>query len=196
VAAGAVTATSVSTSKRRFCRRRRHDSPTPAVVVPSAVQAAPMSTQSSAVTCLSSRRRCRHPAAALDASDRPRGGETILVVEDDPLVRDFVVAQLRDLGYRVIAAVDGPQALAVLDSDASIDLPFTDVVMPGGMSGRQLAERALQRRPGLKTLYSSGYTENSIVHQGKLDRGVYFLSKPFRCQDLATKVGEVLDAAG
>ncbi|MGH6927186.1 MAG: PAS domain S-box protein, partial [Dongiaceae bacterium] len=127
------------------------------------------------------------------ASDHPRGGETILVVEDDPLVRSFVVFQLRDLGYDVLEAADGPAAEKVLEDGASIDLLFTDVVMPGGMTGRQLAEKAKHRRPGLKTLYTSGYTEDSIVHHGKLDPGVCFLSKPFRRQDLAIKVREALD---
>ena len=124
---------------------------------------------------------------------QPRGGETVLVVEDDPLVRNFVVQQLRDLGYSVLEAADGPQARRLLESDAPIDLLLTDVVMPGSITGRELAESARQRRPTLKTLYTSGYTENSIVHQGKLDPGVHFLSKPFRRQDLALKVREVLD---
>jgi CheY-like chemotaxis protein len=128
-------------------------------------------------------------------ADHPRGGETILVVEDDADVRRFVVGQLRDLGYRVLEAADGPSAQTILDSDQSIDLLLTDVVMPGGITGRHLAEEAKQRRPNLKTLYSSGYTENSIVHQGKLDPGVHFLAKPFRRQDLAVKVREALDAA-
>jgi PAS domain S-box-containing protein len=127
--------------------------------------------------------------------DHPRGGETILVVEDDPLVRNFVVFQLRDLGYEVVEAADGPAAEKLLRDGASIDLLFTDVVMPGGMTGRQLAEKARQRRPGLKTLYTSGYTEESIVHHGKLDPGVHFLSKPFRRQDLAVKVREALDGS-
>ena len=127
-------------------------------------------------------------------AEQPRGGETILVVEDDELVRGFTVSQLRGLGYRVLEAVDGPTAQKTLDSDAAIDLMFTDVVMPGGITGRQLAEAAKHRRPGLKTLYTSGYTENSIVHQGKLDPGVHFLSKPYRRQELALKVREVLES--
>jgi CheY-like chemotaxis protein len=128
-------------------------------------------------------------------SDNPRGGESILVVEDDPLVRNLVARQLRDLGYRVIEAADGPKARKILDSEQPIDLMLTDVVMPGGMTGRELAELALRQRPSLKTLYTSGYTEDSIAHQGKLDPGVNFLSKPFRRQDLALKVRAVLDAA-
>jgi signal transduction histidine kinase len=127
------------------------------------------------------------------AADYPRGGETILVVEDDKDVRAFVISQLQDLGYRVLEAADGPQAQEILDSDASIDLLFTDVVMPGGMTGRQLAEKAKLRRPTLKTLFTSGYTENSVVHQGRLDPGVHFLSKPYKRQDLARKLRAVLD---
>jgi CheY-like chemotaxis protein len=122
-----------------------------------------------------------------------RGGETILVVEDEADVRTFVVSQLRDLGYRVIEAADGPQAQNILESDQPIDLLLTDVVMPGGITGRLLAEGARLARPNLRTLFTSGYTENSIVHQGKLDPGVNFLSKPFRRQDLSLKVREALD---
>jgi PAS domain S-box-containing protein len=124
-----------------------------------------------------------------------RGGESILVVEDDPLVRNLVAMQLRDLGYRVVEAPDGPKAQKILASDQPIDLMVTDVVMPGGITGRQLADLAQRQRPGLKTLYTSGYTEDSISHQGKLDPGVHFLSKPFRRQDLALKIRAVLDAA-
>jgi PAS domain S-box-containing protein len=133
--------------------------------------------------------------AAAPAPEHPRGGETILVVEDDADVRRYVVSQIRDLGYRVIEAADGPQAQGILDGDTPIDLLFTDVVMPGGMTGRQLADAARQRRPKLKTLFTSGYTENSIVHQGKLDPGVHFLAKPYRRQDLARKLREALDQA-
>jgi PAS domain S-box-containing protein len=122
-----------------------------------------------------------------------RGTETILVVEDDADVRAFVREQLRDLGYRVIEAADGPQAQRILDGDQPVDLLFTDVVMPGGMTGRQLADAARARRPGLRAVFTSGYTENSIVHQGKLDKGVSFLSKPFRRQELALKIRETLD---
>ena len=135
-------------------------------------------------------------APVVARSDQPSGGEWILVVEDDDLVRGLTVSQLRHLGYRVIEAADGPQAQKILDGNQAIDLLFTDVVMPGGMTGRQLAEVAQRRRPTLKTLYTSGYTENSIIHQGKLDPGVHFLSKPFRRQELALKVREVLDAPG
>jgi CheY-like chemotaxis protein len=124
-----------------------------------------------------------------------RGDESILVVEDDPLVRNLVAMQLRELGYRVAEAADGPKARTILDSEHPIDLMLTDVVMPGGISGRELADLAQRQRPKLKTLYTSGYTKDAIVHQGKLDPGVNFLSKPFRRQDLALKIRAVLDAA-
>jgi CheY-like chemotaxis protein len=132
--------------------------------------------------------------AGTPAEEHPSGGETILVVEDDAAVRTLVVSQLGDLGYRVIEAADGPAAQAILRSGVAIDLLFTDVVMPGGMTGRKLAEEASRQRPGLRTLFTSGYTENSIVHQGRLDPGVQLLSKPYKKRDLARKIRDVLDA--
>jgi len=131
------------------------------------------------------------PGAAV-AGDLPRGSETVLVVEDDADVRRFVVAQLRDFGYRVLEAPDGPQAQMILAGDDRIDLLFTDVVMPRGMTGRELAEAARRKRPELKTLFTSGYTEDSNVYQSKLDAGVHFLSKPYRRRDLALKIREAL----
>ncbi|MDH6263625.1 PAS domain S-box protein [Bradyrhizobium sp. BR13661] len=121
------------------------------------------------------------------------GIETILVVEDDPHVRMFAVQQLRRLGYRVTEACDGPSALQEVSRSGVPDLLFTDVVMPGGMTGKQLAERVGQMAPGIKVLYTSGYTENSIVHHGRLDPGVHLLQKPYRSDKLAQKVREVLD---
>ncbi len=123
-----------------------------------------------------------------------RGHETILVVEDDVMVRDFVVAQLHSLGYQTLAAANGSEALALVNSGAAFDLLFTDVIMPGGMNGRQLAEEIARRRPGVKVLYTSGYTENAIMHHGRLDPGVALLNKPYRMADLAKKVRAVLDA--
>ncbi|TXL68776.1 PAS domain-containing hybrid sensor histidine kinase/response regulator [Zeimonas arvi] len=121
------------------------------------------------------------------------GGEHILVVEDDDLVREHLIAQLRGLGYRVTGASAGRAALAELERNADIDLLFTDVVMPGGMNGRQLADTARARWPALKVLFTSGYTENAIVHHGRLDRGVHLLSKPYRRGELAAKLRRVLD---
>lgn len=124
------------------------------------------------------------------------GSEHILVVEDDYLVREHLVAQLRELGYQVTAADSAPPALEVLEQAPDIDLLFTDIVMPGGMNGRQLADAAQALRPGLKVLFTSGYTENAIVHHGRLDRGVHLLSKPYRRQEVAAKVRMVLDESG
>ncbi|MEX2480371.1 MAG: response regulator [Gammaproteobacteria bacterium] len=124
------------------------------------------------------------------------GTETILVVEDDELVRRFARGQLRALGYRVIDAQDGRAALEILRARDDIALLFTDVVMPGGMSGRQLADAAQQLRSELGVLYTSGYTENAIVHHGRLDPGVLLLPKPYRRADLARMVRRALAARG
>lgn len=121
------------------------------------------------------------------------GAESILVVEDDPHVRMFAVQQLRRLGYRVTEAGDGPSALLEVSRSGAPDLLFTDVVMPGGMTGRELAARIRQSVPGIRVLFTSGYTENSIVHHGRLDAGVHLLQKPYRSDKLARKVREVLD---
>jgi signal transduction histidine kinase/CheY-like chemotaxis protein len=123
----------------------------------------------------------------------PRGsGETILAVEDDEMVRVHVAGELNALGYNVLTARSGAEALEVLRGNLTIDLLFSDVVMPGGMSGPQLAEQALRLRPGLRVLYTSGYTENTVIHQGRVDPGVQLLNKPYRRQDLAAKLRAVL----
>jgi CheY-like chemotaxis protein len=98
-----------------------------------------------------------------------------------------------DLGYTVLSAGDGASALRLLDSHREVNLLFTDVGLPGGMNGRQLAEQALRRQPSLKVLYTTGYARNAIVHQGRLDPGVEVIFKPFTYSDLATKVRRVLD---
>jgi len=126
-------------------------------------------------------------------AEAPRGqGETILVVEDEERVRQVSVETLRALGYRVVAAAGAAEALALLDGGAMPDLLFTDVVMPD-MNGRQLAERARELRPGLKVLFTTGYTRNAIVHNGMLDADVAFLAKPFTTEQVARKVRRVLD---
>mgnify|MGYP001343299391 CR=1 FL=1 len=141
----------------------------------------------------------RHYGTA-DRRDAPveredeRGLETILVVEDEDMVRGLMVSQLRSLGYDVLEANSGPEALRILAEDRKIDLVLTDVVMPGGITGRELGEEAKRMRPDIKMLYASGYTEDSITHQGKLDPGVIFIAKPFRRHDLAHKVREALEA--
>jgi PAS domain S-box-containing protein len=137
----------------------------------------------------------RPAAARVASSDLPRGDETILVVEDDDAVRALVVSQLRAFGYRVLAAADGPQAEKLVDGDVPIDLLFTDIVMPGGMSGQELAARAQARRPALRALFTTGYTEAAIAQQCRLGPRARLLSKPYRLHDLASKIREVLDEA-
>lgn len=131
--------------------------------------------------------------AASDPSEHPGGQETILVVEDDPMVRILITKRLLELGYRVFEAAEGGDALRILESTEAIDLLLTDVVLPGALTGRDLGDAAKKLRPKLKILFSSGYTRSSIDHQGKLDPGVEFLPKPFRRAELAAKVREVLD---
>jgi CheY-like chemotaxis protein len=121
------------------------------------------------------------------------GGETILVVEDDELLRTYTCDVLRELRYRVLEADSGAAALEMLSGVETLDLLLTDVVMPGGVNGRQLADQASRRRPGLKVLFMTGYTRNAIIHHGRLDAGVHMISKPFSFADLASKVRERLD---
>ena len=130
--------------------------------------------------------------------DLPLGtGRTVLVVEDDEQVRRTVVAMLHDLGYATIEAGDGNSALAVLATDQrEIDLMFTDVVLPGVLRGRELADRARAIRPRLAIAYTSGYTQNAIIHHGRVDEGIVFLSKPYRKDDLARKLREALLTVG
>ena len=123
----------------------------------------------------------------------PTGKETILVVEADQDVRAFATATLRSLGYAVHEAGDGVEALAMLPRLERVDPLFSDVVLPKGMNGSQLAAEARRRRPGLQVLFASGYTSNAIVHQGRLDAGVHLLSKPYRKADLAREVRKALD---
>ena len=119
--------------------------------------------------------------------------EVILVVEDEPSVRQFSVEALCELGYQVLEADGGAAALRILDTHPEIDLLFTDVVMPE-INGRKLADEALKRRPDLKVLFTTGYTRNAIVHNGVLDAGVFLIGKPFSLEELAARVREVLDA--
>jgi signal transduction histidine kinase len=125
------------------------------------------------------------PAAETGISGSEHGDESILIVEDDALVREYVVTQISRLGYHTLAASNTAEALAIINGPERFDLLFTDVIIPGGMNGRQLATEAKTRRPGLKILYTSGYTENAIVHHGRLDAGVLLLPKPYLSSDLA-----------
>ena len=119
------------------------------------------------------------------------GHETILVVEDDTLVRNYVLTQLHSLGYVTLDAANPTEALAVVASGHTFDLLFTDVIMPG-MNGRQLADEILKVRPGLRVLFTSGYTENAIIHHGRLDEGVLLLAKPYRKSDMAIMIRKAL----
>jgi PAS domain S-box-containing protein len=121
------------------------------------------------------------------------GMESVLVVEDDDALRAYTIEILKELGYRVLEAPSGAGALAMLDRESDIDLLFTDIVMPGGLNGRQLADEALRRRPGLKVLFTTGYTRNAIVHHGRLDPGVQLISKPFSFAELGAKIRTLLE---
>ena len=123
------------------------------------------------------------------------GTETILLVEDDETLRAYGIDVLTELGYRVFDAANGAAALEALERVPDVDLLFTDIMMPGGMNGRQLADEAQRRRPGLKVLFTTGYTRNAIVHHGRLDPDVHLISKPFSFDDLAAKIRAILEEA-
>jgi CheY-like chemotaxis protein len=120
----------------------------------------------------------------------------VLVVEDEDDVRALTVETLRDLGYDVLEATDGSVALQLIETEPGIRLLFTDVGLPGGLNGRQLADAARQHRPSLKVLFTTGYARNAIVHHGRLDPGVELIGKPFSDVDLAQKVRRMLDVPG
>ncbi|WGS54792.1 response regulator [Paraburkholderia sp. D15] len=128
----------------------------------------------------------------VDPGPAKGGTETILVVEDDEEVRTTVVEMLSDLGYRVLKAKDAQSALAIVESGVPIDLLFTDVVMPGPLRSTELARKARERLPAIAVLFTSGYTDNAIVHSGRLDEGIELLSKPYTHEALARKVRYVL----
>jgi signal transduction histidine kinase/ActR/RegA family two-component response regulator len=125
-----------------------------------------------------------------DVARAQAAGEIILVVEDEPRLREMTCAGLRDLGYTVLEAPDGAEALKIVAARPDIQCLFTDIVMPG-MTGRQLSDAARQQRPDLRVLYTTGYTRNAVVHNGVLDPGVNFLPKPFTLEQLALKLREV-----
>ncbi len=126
---------------------------------------------------------------------QPRS-ETILVVEDNELLLSSVAAMLRDQGYRVLTAPNGAAALQVLGSEPEVDLLFTDVGLPGGLDGRQLGDQVKRLRPDLKIVFTTGYTRNAIIHQGRLDRGIEWIGKPFTYAALVAKIQRVLGRAG
>jgi PAS domain S-box-containing protein len=136
-----------------------------------------------------------HAAPVVREAPGSQRRETVLVVEDDADVRAQSVDSLRELGYHVLEASDGPAALGVLEREGeAVQLLFTDVVLPGGMTGAQVAAQATGRFPKLKVLFTTGYARNAIVHHGRLDPGVQLLTKPFTFADLASKVRDALDA--
>ncbi len=138
------------------------------------------------------------PTAAPQSADVSllRGTECVLVVEDDDSVRAYSSGVLRELGYTVVEAADAASALAALEVHPRIDLLFTDVVLPGGVHGHKLAAEVRARRPGVRVLFTSGYTRNAIVHNGRLDPGVQLITKPFSYDDIALRVRRLLDAPG
>jgi PAS domain S-box-containing protein len=135
------------------------------------------------------------PFEALVIGGAPRGDETVLVVEDDDLVRKHAREQLLSLGYRIFEAANGPAAMEILGREGDVTLLFTDIVMPGGMNGRQLAERARELRPELRVLFCSGYSDEMLMEDGRLIEGVALLSKPYSKRDLAESVRQTLDVA-
>jgi PAS domain S-box-containing protein len=140
----------------------------------------------------------RHPEPVMAAPLGPAiegGSETVLIVEDDALVRTYVTTRLKNLGYQTLEAADAAEAIAIADRGVAFDLLFTDVIMTGTMNGRQLADAMAKRRPGIKVLFTSGYTENAIVHHGRLDPGVLLLAKPYRNAELARMMRRALAAA-
>jgi PAS domain S-box-containing protein len=131
-------------------------------------------------------------------SDAPLaiGAECILIVEDDDALRAYATEILRELGYQVMEANGSATALEILEQHPGIDLLFTDIIMPGGVNGRQLADQAVSRQPGLKVLFTTGYSRNAIVHNGRLDPGVSLIGKPYSFEQLAAKVRACLDETG
>jgi len=114
-------------------------------------------------------------------------------VEDDEGVRQYAKSALEELGYKVLVAQDGASALHIANDGTHIDLLFTDIVLPGGMNGRQLSREVLKTRPGLAVLFTTGYTPNAIIHHGRVDPDVQLLSKPYTRDDLSHKIRHVLD---
>ncbi|MEH2570389.1 PAS domain S-box protein [Bradyrhizobium sp. AZCC 2289] len=123
------------------------------------------------------------------------GHETILCVEDDRKIRDYVTIQLESLGYQVMVAADADEAIAIINDGAAFDLLFTDIVMPGSMNGRQLAETVMAGRPSLRVLFTSGYTDGALPLQGRVGHGIPLLTKPYRRAELARMLRRCLDPA-
>jgi CheY-like chemotaxis protein len=132
-------------------------------------------------------------AAVVAQADFGGHGETVLVVDDEEAIRTLVADVLGEAGYHVITAEDGPSALRRLESDVRVDLLITDVGLPGGMNGRQVADASRVSRPGLKVLFITGYAENAVVGNGRLDPGMQIITKPFSIEALGARVREMID---
>jgi CheY-like chemotaxis protein len=120
-------------------------------------------------------------------------GQTVLVVDDEPLIRLLVVEVLEELGFTAIEAGDGPSGLKILQSEARLDLLITDVGLPGGMNGRQMADAARETRPDLKVLFITGYAENAVVGHGHLDHGMHVMTKPFALEQLTERIKALIE---
>ena len=141
---------------------------------------------------------CRGEAQSLDVHEAPidvpraKHDETVLVVDDEPTVRMLVTDILQELGYNAIEASDSASGLQILQSDVRVDLLVTDVGLPGGINGRQMADAAQARRPNLLVLFITGYAENAVLSHGHLDHGMHVLTKPFSMEALASKIRSLL----
>ncbi|MHB8285748.1 MAG: ATP-binding protein, partial [Caulobacteraceae bacterium] len=128
-------------------------------------------------------------------TDRVEAGKTVLVVDDEPTVRMLIADILQDLGYAALEAVDSAAGLRVLQSGVRIDLLVTDVGLPGGMNGRQMADAGRATRPDLKVLFITGYAENAVLGDGRLEHGMAIITKPFAVQAMAARIREFIEAA-
>ncbi|MCG7364514.1 response regulator, partial [Roseomonas sp. ACRSG] len=124
---------------------------------------------------------------------RPGHGETVLVVDDEPVIRMLVVEVLQDLGYAALEAADGAAALELLQEEGRLDLLVTDVGLPGGLNGRQLADAARAGRPGLKVLFITGFAETAALGNGRLEPGMQVMTKPFALDALATRIRAIIE---
>lgn len=122
------------------------------------------------------------------------GGKTVLVIDDDEAIRMLITDILEEAGYRVLIAANGPAGLKILHSDIHIDLLLTDVGLPGGLNGRQVADAARTTRPKLKILFITGYAENAVIGNGHLDRGMQIITKPFAIAALQARVREIIES--
>jgi CheY-like chemotaxis protein len=128
-----------------------------------------------------------------DSVQRTGDGKVVLVIDDEPTIRMLVAEVLEEAGYGVVEAADGPAGLKVLQSSGRIDLLVTDVGLPGGLNGRQVADAARVLRPDLKVMFITGYAENAAIGHGHLDKGMRVITKPFEMEDLARKLGEMME---